>query len=98
MGVPEEKGALFLVVPGEDEEGSPTWLLRPCPTVLPATTQTFYLRKLKAHCLLFSSSAIVLMPCGRAEMNGNQPDLISAKYSEPEKGALSSRMPTYIPV
>lgn len=98
MGVPEEKGALFLVVRGKMKRVHPRDSSVPAPTVFPETTQTFYLRKLKAHCLLFSSSAIVLIPCGRAEMNGNQPDLISAKYSEPEKGALSSRMPTYIPV
>jgi hypothetical protein len=70
----------------------------PSPTNLSATTQTFYHGEQKPHSLLVLSHVIVLIPCGRPEMNGSQADLISAKYSEPEKGVLGSRMPTYIPV
>lgn len=82
--------------PWEDEEGSPMWLL--CPFPHSALHNNTNILSWKAKSLLFLSHVIVLIPCGRTEMNGSQPDLISSKYSEPEKGVLSRRMPTYIPV
>lgn len=82
----------------EDEEGSPMWLLCPFPHSALHNNTNILSWKAKSPLPSVFESCHCFDTLWPGEMNGSQPDLISSKYSEPEKGVLSRRMPTYIPV